>query len=42
MRFGEDVHTTILTGGKITVEDDPVEVADNIEAHILLKRKGLT
>jgi len=30
-----------LTGGKITIGDDPVTVADNIEAHILNKRKGL-
>ncbi|WP_088228013.1 anaerobic carbon-monoxide dehydrogenase catalytic subunit [Desulfosporosinus sp. FKB] len=30
-----------LTGGKIALGDDPVEVADNIEAHIISKRKGL-
>jgi carbon-monoxide dehydrogenase catalytic subunit len=30
-----------LTGGKIALGDDPVEVANNIEAHILAKRKGL-
>lgn len=30
-----------LTGGKIAIGDDPVEVANNIEAHINLKRKGL-
>ncbi|HVJ49905.1 anaerobic carbon-monoxide dehydrogenase catalytic subunit [Desulfitobacterium sp.] len=30
-----------LTGGKIALGDDPVEVANNIEAHIVLKRKGL-
>lgn len=30
-----------LTGGKIAIGDDPVTVADNIEAHILNKRKGL-
>ncbi|MDR3543801.1 MAG: anaerobic carbon-monoxide dehydrogenase catalytic subunit [Desulfosporosinus sp.] len=30
-----------LTGGKIALGDDPVEVANNIEAHINLKRKGL-
>ncbi|CAA7599521.1 hydroxylamine reductase [Acididesulfobacillus acetoxydans] len=30
-----------LTGGKIALGDDPEEVAGNIEAHILAKRKGL-
>jgi len=30
-----------LTGGKIALGDDPVSVADGIEAHILNKRKGL-
>lgn len=30
-----------LTGGKIALGDDPVEVASNIEAHIISKRKGL-
>lgn len=35
----EDVES--LTGGKIALGDDPVEVANNIEAHILSKRKGL-
>lgn len=30
-----------LTGGKIGLGDDPVEVANNIEAHIVSKRKGL-
>lgn len=30
-----------LTGGKIALGDDPVEVANQIEAHINLKRKGL-
>jgi carbon-monoxide dehydrogenase catalytic subunit len=30
-----------LTGGKIALGDDPVEVANNIEAHIMAKRKGL-
>ncbi len=30
-----------LTGGKVALGDDPEEVADNIEAHILSKRKGL-
>lgn len=30
-----------LTGGKIALGDDPKEVANNIEAHILRKRKGM-
>lgn len=30
-----------LTGGKIALGDDPVEVANNIEAHILGKRKAM-
>ncbi len=30
-----------LTGGKIALGDDPIEVANNIEKHILSKRKGL-
>ena len=30
-----------LTGGKVALGDDPVEVANNIEAHIVSKRKGL-
>ncbi|MFW2488126.1 anaerobic carbon-monoxide dehydrogenase catalytic subunit [Clostridium chromiireducens] len=30
-----------VTGGKIALGDDPVEVAENIEAHILAKRKGM-
>lgn len=30
-----------LTGGKIALGDDPVEVANSIEAHIMAKRKGL-
>lgn len=30
-----------VTGGKIALGDDPVEVAKNIEAHIFAKRKGL-
>ncbi len=30
-----------LTGGKVALGDDPVEVAKNIEAHIISKRKGL-
>lgn len=35
----EDVEQ--LTGGKIALGDDPGEVANNIEEHILKKRKGL-
>ncbi len=35
----EDVET--LTGGKIAIGDDPVTVADGIEAHILKKREAL-
>jgi carbon-monoxide dehydrogenase catalytic subunit len=35
----EDVEK--LTGGKIALGDDPGEVAEGIEAHILNKRKGL-
>lgn len=35
----EDVET--LTGGKVALGDDPVEVANNIENHILKKRKEL-
>lgn len=35
----EDVEK--LTGGKIALGDDPSEVAEGIEAHILSKRKGL-
>lgn len=35
----EDVED--LTGGKIALGDDPVEVAKGIEAHINAKRKGL-
>ena len=35
----EDVEN--LTGGKIALGDDPKEVANNIEAHIVSKRKGL-
>lgn len=35
----EDVEN--LTGGKIALGDDPKEVANNIEAHIITKRKGL-
>jgi len=30
-----------LTGGKVALGDDPIEVANNIEAHIIGKRKGL-
>jgi carbon-monoxide dehydrogenase catalytic subunit len=30
-----------LTGGKIALGDNPKEVADGIEAHILTKRKGM-
>ena len=30
-----------LTGGKVAVGDDPVEVANAIEAHIVAKRNGL-
>ncbi|MGE5631638.1 MAG: anaerobic carbon-monoxide dehydrogenase catalytic subunit, partial [Caulobacteraceae bacterium] len=30
-----------LTGGKVALGDDPVEVANNIETHIISKRKGL-
>jgi carbon-monoxide dehydrogenase catalytic subunit len=30
-----------VTGGKIALGDDPVEVAQNIEAHIIRKRKAL-
>lgn len=30
-----------LTGGKVALGDDPVEVANNIEAHIISKRKKL-
>ncbi len=30
-----------LTGGKVALGDDPVEVANNIEAHIIGKRKAL-
>ncbi|OBR97153.1 MULTISPECIES: anaerobic carbon-monoxide dehydrogenase catalytic subunit [Clostridium] len=35
----EDVES--LTGGKVALGDNPKEAADNIEAHILSKRKGL-
>jgi carbon-monoxide dehydrogenase, catalytic subunit len=35
----EDIET--LTGGKVALGDDPVQVANNIEAHILSKRKEL-
>ena len=30
-----------LTGGKVTVGDDPTQVANDLEAHIMMKRKGL-
>lgn len=30
-----------LTGGKVALGDDPVQVANDIEAHILKKRKGM-
>ena len=30
-----------LTGGKVALGDDPVEVANGIEAHIMKKRKGM-
>lgn len=30
-----------LTGGKIALGDDPIQVANNIEAHILSKRKAM-
>ncbi|AGA68453.1 carbon-monoxide dehydrogenase, catalytic subunit [Desulfitobacterium dichloroeliminans LMG P-21439] len=30
-----------MTGGKVALGDDPVEVAQGIEAHIITKRKGL-
>ncbi|MDS1029808.1 anaerobic carbon-monoxide dehydrogenase catalytic subunit [Bacillota bacterium LX-D] len=30
-----------LTGGKVALGDDPKEIANNIEAHILKKRKGI-
>ncbi len=30
-----------LTGGKVALGDDPVQVANDIEAHIITKRKGL-
>ena len=29
-----------LTGGKVALGDDPVEVAEKIENHIMKKRKG--
>ncbi|MDF2882360.1 MAG: carbon-monoxide dehydrogenase catalytic subunit [Clostridiaceae bacterium] len=35
----EDVEK--LTGGKVALGDNPVEVANNIEAHILSKRKAM-
>ena len=30
-----------LTGGKVALGDDPKEVADKIEDHIISKRKSL-
>ena len=30
-----------LTGGKVALGDDPIQVANDIEAHINLKRKAL-
>ncbi len=30
-----------ITGGKVALGDDPVEVANNIEAHIVAKRNKL-
>ncbi len=30
-----------LTGGKLAVGDDPVDIADGIEDHIEKKRQGL-
>ncbi|GEA30671.1 carbon-monoxide dehydrogenase catalytic subunit [Clostridium beijerinckii] len=30
-----------VTGGKIALGDNPIEVAENIEAHIIAKRKGM-
>nr|WP_207717007.1 MULTISPECIES: anaerobic carbon-monoxide dehydrogenase catalytic subunit [Clostridium] len=30
-----------VTGGKIALGDNPIEVAENIEAHIISKRKGM-
>ena len=30
-----------VTGGKFALGEDPVEVANNIEAHIISKRKGM-
>jgi len=35
----EDVES--ITGGKIALGDDPIEVANNIEAHIISKRKAM-
>ncbi|WMJ80950.1 anaerobic carbon-monoxide dehydrogenase catalytic subunit [Clostridium sp. MB40-C1] len=35
----EDVES--LTGGKVALGDDPIEVANNIEAHIIGKRKKM-
>lgn len=30
-----------LTGGKVALGDDPVEVANGIEAHIMIKRQEM-
>ncbi|MFA5354045.1 MAG: hypothetical protein WC291_07435, partial [Thermodesulfovibrionales bacterium] len=35
----EDVEA--LTGGKVAVGDDPIQIVDGIEAHIMKKRKAL-
>ena len=35
----EDVEK--LTGGKVALGDNPIEVANNIESHILIKRKAM-
>ena len=35
----EDVES--LTGGKVALGDDPVEVAEKIESHIMKKRKAM-
>ncbi|MBE6828864.1 MAG: anaerobic carbon-monoxide dehydrogenase catalytic subunit [Ruminococcaceae bacterium] len=35
----QDVET--LTGGKVALGDDPVQVANDLERHIMMKRKGL-
>jgi len=35
----EDVES--LTGGKVALGDDPIQVAEGIEAHIIKKRQKL-